>query len=72
MVVKYDSSGNELWTHQFSTASVDFASGVALDANGIYVAGGRRTFQGFSTGGFLAKLEKTVPVDVKLHCPPEQ
>jgi hypothetical protein len=38
-VRKYDASGNEVWTRQFGTSSFDLASGVAVDASGVYVAG---------------------------------
>jgi len=37
---KYDSDGNEVWTHQFGTAVRDVAFGVSGDASGLYVAGG--------------------------------
>ncbi len=36
---KYDSSGTQLWTRQFGTASDDEAIGVAQDETGIYVVG---------------------------------
>ena len=36
---KYDAAGNELWTRQFGTATVDAANGVAVDASGVYVSG---------------------------------
>ncbi len=39
-VVKYDSSGNKLWTRQLGTAAADHAAGVVTDASGnVYVAG---------------------------------
>lgn len=38
-LVKYDSSGNSIWTRQFGTAFPDAASGLALDGTGIYVSG---------------------------------
>ena len=39
-VRKYDSSGNEMWTHQFGSSGDDFARGVAVDGAGnAYVAG---------------------------------
>ncbi|OLE32826.1 MAG: hypothetical protein AUI36_28850, partial [Cyanobacteria bacterium 13_1_40CM_2_61_4] len=43
-VRKYDASGNEIWTRQFGTAGADSATGVAVDAGGVYVVGG--TLQG--------------------------
>jgi len=38
-VRKYDASGNVIWTHQFGTQSYDVASGISVDASGVYVAG---------------------------------
>src|SRR5205814_9915692 len=40
-VRKYDANGNELWTHQFGGVDNlnDFATSVAVDASGVYVAG---------------------------------
>jgi hypothetical protein len=38
-VRKYDSSGDELWTRQFGSASIDEASGISADATGVYAAG---------------------------------
>ena len=40
-VRKYDPNGNELWTRQFGTPSLDFSSDVAVDGAGnLFVAGG--------------------------------
>jgi autotransporter-associated beta strand protein len=39
-VRKYDVDGNELWTRQFGTSERDLAYAVAVDASGVYVAGG--------------------------------
>lgn len=36
---KYDDHGTELWTAQFGTSAFDIATGVAVDASGVYVAG---------------------------------
>jgi hypothetical protein len=38
-VRRYDVLGNEVWTRQFGTASIDRALGLALDATGVYVSG---------------------------------
>src|SRR2546422_1818966 len=38
-VIKYDTSGNVLWSRQFGTSHFDQANGIALDASGVYVAG---------------------------------
>src|SRR2546428_80762 len=38
-VIKYDTSGNVLWTRQFGTSHFDQANGIALDASGVYVSG---------------------------------
>jgi Bacterial Ig-like domain (group 3)/SdrD B-like domain/Beta-propeller repeat len=56
-VRKYDAAGNELWTRQFGTADVDGASGISVDASGVYVVGsvGGEHFVGSLPvgGGFL-------------------
>jgi chitodextrinase len=39
-LIKYDSSGNKLWTRMFGTATDDRANGVAVDSGGnVYVVG---------------------------------
>jgi hypothetical protein len=38
-VRKYDADGNEVWTHQFGTSSLDETRGISVDASGVYVAG---------------------------------
>jgi len=38
-VRKYSASGNQLWTRQFGSADGDFATGVAVDAAGVFVVG---------------------------------
>ena len=38
-VRKYDAEGNEVWTRRFGSSYVDYASGVAVDSTGVYVAG---------------------------------
>jgi hypothetical protein len=38
-VCKYDDSGNELWTRQFSTSSGAFATGISVDGSGVYLTG---------------------------------
>ena len=46
-VRKYDGNGTELWTRQFGTSDSDQATGVAVDATGVYVAGAtERTIPG--------------------------
>ena len=54
-VRKYDAAGNEVWTRQFGTADEDGASGVCVDASGVYVAGfvGGLHFGGVGGGGAL-------------------
>ena len=49
-VVKFDGSGNRLWTEQFGTGSGDFPSAIATDAQGnIFVAGATNgAFPGFT------------------------
>ncbi len=43
---KYDGNGNHLWTRQFGTIDAESATGVAVDASGVYVTG--------NTGGAFA------------------
>jgi hypothetical protein len=51
-VRRYDAAGNELWTIQFGTSSADVASGVAVDASGVYVVGNTDgTFPGQTSSG---------------------
>ena len=38
-VVKYDANGNVVWTRQFGNASDNNATGIAINATGVYVAG---------------------------------
>ncbi|MHB1935720.1 MAG: SBBP repeat-containing protein [Acidobacteriaceae bacterium] len=49
-VVKFDGSGNRLWTQQFGTGSGDFPNAIATDAQGnIFVAGATTgAFSGFT------------------------
>src|SRR2546426_439575 len=46
-VIKYDTSGNDLWTRQFGSSTYDLAWGMALDASGAYVAGGTAGASGY-------------------------
>jgi parallel beta-helix repeat protein len=49
---KYDSDGNELWTQQFGTSYADSADAIAVDASGVYVAGGTSgAFPGQTSSG---------------------
>ena len=50
-VRKYDVLGNEQWTRQFGTASLDSPRGVAADASGVYVVGSTAGTLGQSTAG---------------------
>ena len=45
-VRKYDANGTEVWTRQFGTDGVDYAYGISIAADGVYIAG--------STEGALA------------------
>jgi len=61
---QYDRSGNEVWTRQFGTPSVENAQAVAVDASGIYVAGSTGgTFPGQTSAGsydaFLRKYDRS-------------
>ena len=38
-VRKYDTNGNEVWTRQFGSSASDQASGISVDASGVYVTG---------------------------------
>ncbi len=60
-VRKYDAAGNELWTRQFGTSSIDYGYSVAIDGSGnIYVTGNTYgTLPGQSSaGGFDAFVRK--------------
>ncbi|MHB1795579.1 MAG: SBBP repeat-containing protein [Acidobacteriaceae bacterium] len=52
-VVKFDGSGNRLWTEQFGTGSGDFPNAIATDAQGnIFVAGSTHgAFPSFTNSG---------------------
>jgi len=70
-VHKFDLDGAQVWTRQFGTADAAWASGVAVDASGVYVVGQEgiqalesELFNVFApanpgSGAFLAKFEKT-------------
>ncbi len=57
---KYDSAGNELWTHQFGTNSTDESWSVAVDAvGGVYITGDTSgSLGGTNSGGTDAFLVK--------------
>lgn len=38
-VRKYDTSGTEIWTHQFGSDAADFAYAVAANGDGVYIVG---------------------------------
>jgi uncharacterized repeat protein (TIGR01451 family) len=58
-VRKYDANGMVVWTQQFGTASNDAALGIAVDATGVYVAGGvSGTLSGQTSGGQDAFVRK--------------
>ncbi|HWP85849.1 MAG TPA: hypothetical protein VNN17_11700, partial [Terriglobia bacterium] len=51
-VRKYDADGNELWTRQFGSASLDEGFGVSADPTGVYIAGqAGGTLPGQQSGG---------------------
>ena len=59
---KYDSAGNELWTHQFGTSVSDVSYSVAVDAvGGVYITGDTSgSLEGTNAGGkdaFLVKYD---------------
>jgi len=60
-VRKYDQDGKHLWTRQFGTPEWDDVLGVAVDATGVYVAGGTEgSLHGASKGnldGFVRKYD---------------
>ena len=74
-VRKYDLDGNEVWTHQFGTSTLDRALGISADASGVYVAGHTRGgLPGQTSAGdkdaFVVKITDvppvlTVPIDIK-------
>jgi len=55
-ISKYDSSGTELWTHQFGTGEADFITAVAIDIlDNVYVTGS--TFGSFPEQTNLGDLD---------------
>jgi uncharacterized protein (TIGR03437 family) len=57
-VRRYTAEGDEVWTRQFGTFGGDIANGVAMHADGVYLAGVA------SVKAVLARVEKTpAPVD---------
>jgi uncharacterized protein (TIGR03437 family) len=72
-VRKYDLDGAEVWTREFGTSQATSASGVALDASGVYVVGEEGSAQvrddmelfnvfapaNPASGAFIAKFEKS-------------
>ena len=51
-VRKYDADGNEVWTRQFGTSSIDTPRGISVHATGVYVAGETRgTLPGQTASG---------------------
>ena len=52
-VIKFDGSGNRLWTQQFGTGSGDFPTAIATDAQGNIIVGGLTAgaFPGFTNAG---------------------
>ncbi len=63
-LVKYDPSGNELWTQQIGTSSDDYSRSVAVDASGnAYISGNTYgSLGGTSAGIYDAFLVKFEPV----------
>jgi uncharacterized protein (TIGR03437 family) len=65
IVFKFDLDGADLWTREFGTPDTAWSTGVALDGDGVYVAGA--TFEEpsalgqeeIAVGAFLTKLDKT-------------
>ena len=59
-VRKYDPAGNVLWTRQFGTSALDYASGVAVDGSGNVVVSGTTdgSLEGFSAGNSDAFVRK--------------
>jgi hypothetical protein len=61
----YDTNGNDQWTRQFGTSSIDLMAGLAADSSGIYVGG--------DTGGALPGQTNAGGLDaflVKIAYPP--
>jgi len=57
-LLKYDAAGSPVWTRQFGTANRDEALGVALDGDGVYVAG-KVSISGSSADAILWKYATT-------------
>ncbi|MCH8979561.1 MAG: SBBP repeat-containing protein, partial [Armatimonadetes bacterium] len=67
-VRKYDADGNEVWTRQFGGSGSDRASGISVDASGVYVAGSTTgTLPGQTSAGsadaFVVKLSILTPTE---------
>jgi uncharacterized protein (TIGR03437 family) len=64
-VRKYDVNGNDRWTHQFGTNTLDTAAGADADSSGFYLTGYTQgTMPGGGAGGqdaFLSKLHPGGP-----------
>ena len=61
-VRKYDPNGNEVWTRQFGTDAADFAYGIAVATDGLYLAGSTDgAFAGQTSAGdsdaFVSKFD---------------
>ncbi len=61
---KYDSDGNEVWTHQFGTPGFDDLHAVAVDHTGIYVDGSTTgSLPGFANAGDFDALVRKYDFD---------
>ncbi len=57
LLAKYDSSGNLLWDTSWGGTGYEYAFGVAVASDGIYVTGKTNSFGGGSMDAFLVKFD---------------
>ena len=73
LVGKFDVNGNGIWTRQLTTSDLDVANGIALDSDGIYVAGAvweNSVSNHWSAGGddaFVIREPKATDTPVKIY-----
>jgi len=71
-VRKYDATGNVVWTRQFGTPGTDYATGVSVDASGVYVHGSTTgTLPGQTSAGdsdvFVRKYAAPLSSEISLN-----
>ena len=70
-LVKYDSSGTQLWNRTWGGAYVEYGYGLALDSlNSVYISGSTVSFAVGSTDIFLVKYIPTPPISAVVDIDP--